>query len=97
MMFKNVSDEQVQSEIKQLQSEIKRRKEERKDVPLWVRQPLWWKAIDLFTDFELALCLCLISPIWVPFWMTHRVYQWRQKELQKEAQEKGIDWKKYHG
>ncbi len=85
-MFSNVSDEQ-------LQSEIKRRKEERKGAPLWVRQPAWWKVFDLFMDFLVALFLVLSSPIWVPFWLTHRVHQWSQKELKESAE----DWKKYHG
>lgn len=60
-----------------------------KKKPLWIRQPLWWKLFDWITDYIEAWCLIILSPIWLPFWMAHKIHKdnqriWKAWEAQDE-------------
>jgi hypothetical protein len=71
----------------ELKSEIKRR---HRKIPLWVRQPLWWKLLDWVSDYIGAWFLIILSPIWFPFWLAHEIHKENAKIREEKAKEKGF-------
>ena len=74
----------------QLKGELKRRKHK---IPLWQRQPLWWKIFDWVTDYFAAWYLIILSPIWFPFWLAHKIHKHEVKQraemLKEESTQQG--------
>ncbi len=74
----------------EIKAEIKRLQEELRGVPLFIQKPLWWKLIDWFSDWVLAWCLIISSPLWLSFWLTYKIRKWEEPMIK----EMGEEWRK---
>lgn len=86
MVLDNYTDKELKDELT---------KRQKKD-PDWLRDSKGYKVFNYITSFMLALEVLILSPIWLPFWMTDKILTWDRGQRKKRAEKEGLDWYKYH-